>query len=57
MGKLVETLTKQLEQKGTEINHYREQHNLTIKGEENKEPTKQEKDTAKAGGVLVAKES
>jgi len=57
MDKLVETLTKQLETKGVEINKYREEHNLTIKGEESKDQTKQGKDTAKAGGVLVAKES
>ncbi|XP_045210075.1 prefoldin subunit 2-like [Mercenaria mercenaria] len=57
MGKLVETLSRQLEQKGKEINQYRETHNLKIKGEENKDVEKQDKDTAKAGGVLVAKDS
>ena len=57
MGKLVETLTRQLEAKGQEINQYRETHNLKIKGEENKDVEKQEKDTAKSGGVLVAKDS
>ncbi|KAL4229502.1 Prefoldin subunit 2 [Mactra antiquata] len=57
MGKLVESLTKQLEQKGVEINQYREQHNLKIKGEDSKEPEKQDKDSAKSGGVLVAKDS
>lgn len=57
MGKLVDTLSKQLETKGQEINKYRETHNLKIKGEESKEPEKQEKDSAKAGGVLVAKNS
>ncbi|XP_060594563.1 prefoldin subunit 2-like [Ruditapes philippinarum] len=57
MGKLVETLSRQLEAKGQEINLYRETHNLKIKGEENKDVEKQEKDTAKAGGVLVAKDS
>lgn len=57
MGKLVETLTRQLEQKGQEINQYRETHNLKIKGEENKDVEKQDKDQAKAGGVLVAKDS
>ena len=57
MTKIVETLQKQLETKGTEINTYRETHNLKIKGEENKEPEKQDKDSAKAGGVLVAKDT
>lgn len=57
MGKLVETLSKQLEQKGQEINKYRETHNLKIKGEDSKEPEKQDSDSAKAGGVLVAKNS
>lgn len=57
MGKLVETLSKQLEQKGQEINKYRETHNLKIKGEDSKEPEKQDSDSTKAGGVLVAKNS
>ena len=56
MTKIVETLQKQLESKGTEINQYRETHNLKIKGEENKEVEKQDKDSAKSGGVLVAKD-
>ncbi|KAH3700200.1 prefoldin subunit 2-like [Dreissena polymorpha] len=59
MGKVVENLNKSLEQKGLEINKYRETHNLKIKGEESKEPEKQGhgQDTSKAGGVLVAKNS
>ena len=57
MGKLVEQLSKSLEQKGQEINKYRETHNLKIKGEDSKEPEKQDSDSAKAGGVLVAKNS
>lgn len=56
MNKLVETLTKQLETKGNEINKYRERHNLKIKGEESKDMEKSSKDV-KTGGVLVAKES
>ncbi|XP_048778205.2 prefoldin subunit 2-like [Ostrea edulis] len=56
MGKLVETLTKQLESKGSEINKYREKHNLKIKGEESKDMEKSNKDM-KTAGVLVAKES
>lgn len=56
MSKLVETLTKQLEVKGNEINKYREKYNLKIKGEESKEMEKSSKDV-KTGGVLVAKES
>ncbi|OWF42310.1 prefoldin subunit 2-like [Mizuhopecten yessoensis] len=56
MGKIVETLTEKLESKGTEINKYREQHNLKIKGEESKEIEKPDQEV-KSGGVLVAKES
>ncbi|XP_033758623.1 prefoldin subunit 2-like [Pecten maximus] len=56
MGKITETLTVKLEEKGTEINKYREQHNLKIKGEESKEPEKQDQEV-KSGGVLVAKDS
>lgn len=56
MSKLVETLSKQLETKGNEINKYRERHNLKIKGEESKDMEKSSKDV-KTGGVLVAKES
>ena len=54
MSKLVETLTKQLEVKGNEINKYREKYNLKIKGEESKEMEKSSKDV-KTGGVLVVK--
>lgn len=56
MGKIVDTLTEKLEQKGVEINKYREQHNVKIKGEESKEPEKQDQEV-KSGGVLVAKDS
>ncbi|XP_014782526.1 prefoldin subunit 2 [Octopus bimaculoides] len=53
MSKLIETLNKQLESKGTEINKYRETHNLKIRGEESSEVEKQE---TKPGtqGVLVS---
>ncbi|XP_062595383.1 prefoldin subunit 2-like [Saccostrea cucullata] len=56
MGKLVESLSKQLETKGSEINKFRTKYNLKIKGEESKEMEKSSKDV-KTGGVLVAKES
>ena len=55
MTKIKDSLTKQLEIKGQEINKYRELHNLKIKGEENKDMEKSDKDV-KAGGVLVAKD-
>ncbi|CAI9737358.1 prefoldin subunit 2-like [Octopus vulgaris] len=53
MSKLIETLNKQLESKGIEINKYRETHNLKIRGEESSEVEKQE---TKPGtqGVLVS---
>ncbi|KAL3886766.1 hypothetical protein ACJMK2_026739 [Sinanodonta woodiana] len=58
MFHMVKTLAKQLENKGVEINTYREQHNLKIKGEESSQPVeKKEQDSSKAGGVLVAKDS
>ncbi|KAL5020063.1 hypothetical protein ScPMuIL_002955 [Solemya velum] len=59
MAKIVDTLKKQLETKGVEINKYREQYNLKIRGEENKDPEKQDKDATKTltTGVLVAKDS
>jgi prefoldin subunit 2 len=51
----VETLTKQMETKGTEINEYRERHNIRIRGEdENHDPSTPDK-TSKSSGVLVAK--
>ena len=56
LNKMVETLTKQLETKGIEINKYREEYNLQIKGEDSRNQEKQEKDV-KTGGVLVAKET
>ncbi|XP_069115410.1 prefoldin subunit 2-like [Argopecten irradians] len=56
MGKIIETLNVKLEEKGKEINKYREQHNLKIKGEESKENDKQDQEV-KSGGVLVAKDS
>lgn len=56
LNKLVETLTKQLETKGIEINKYREEYNLQIKGEDSRNQEKQEKDV-KTGGVLVSKET
>ncbi|XP_071174018.1 prefoldin subunit 2-like [Mytilus galloprovincialis] len=54
LNKMVETLTKQLETKGIEINKYREEYNLQIKGEDSRGQDKQEKDVKTTGGVLVA---
>ncbi|XP_050416818.1 prefoldin subunit 2 [Patella vulgata] len=59
MSKLVETLSKQMETKGSEINKFREQHNLKIRGEDSKEIEGKDQDASKSGasGVLVAKDS
>ena len=53
MAKLIETLTKQLETKGIEINKYRETHNLKIREDSTSEPEKQESKTG-TQGVLVS---
>jgi len=57
MGKIVDSLTKQLESKGIEINKYRDQYNLKIKGEESKDHSDSQEKEVKSGGVLVAKDS
>ena len=58
IGKLVDTLTQQLENKGKEINEYREKHNIRVRGEEDKQDDKEkEKKPASSQGVLVAKDS
>nr|KAG5700419.1 hypothetical protein BaRGS_010332 [Batillaria attramentaria] len=58
MANFVENMTKQLETKGKEINTYREEHNIRIRGEEeNSREEKPEKDTKSGGGVLVANNS
>ncbi|KAK6173079.1 hypothetical protein SNE40_016608 [Patella caerulea] len=59
MSKLVETLSKQMETKGSEINKFREEHNLKIRGEDSKDIEGKDQDAAKSGasGVLVSKDS
>ena len=55
MAKLIESLEKQLTEKGEEINGYMEKHNIQLKDQPGaaKKDDKGESD-AKAGGVLVA---
>ena len=52
MSKLIESFKKKLEEKGVEINKYRELHNLKIRSEESREATDEQKES-KPGGVLV----
>ena len=54
LGKVLDALTSQLETKGRDLNAYREQHNIRVRGEEDG-PSK-EKDSSKSStqGVLVA---
>merc|ERR1719211_325040 len=56
MGKLIESLEKQLTEKGEEINGYMEKHNIQLKDQQGpKKEEKAEGGDAKSGGVLVAK--
>lgn len=58
MAKFVENMTKQLEAKGKEINAYREEHNIRIRGEDDKqEKSEGDTKTGGGGGVLVANSS
>ena len=56
MGKLVQSLEKQLTEKGEEINAYMEKHNIQLKDQQGgkKEEGKGDDKGAKSGGVLVA---
>lgn len=56
MGKLIESLDKQLTEKGEEINAYMEKHNIQLRDQQGgkKEEGKGEEKDAKSGGVLVA---
>merc|ERR1712241_297635 len=56
MGKLIESLEKQLSDKGAEINGYMEKHNIQLKDQQGgpKKEEKAEGGDAKSGGVLVA---
>ena len=56
MGKLIQSLEKQLTEKGEEINAYMEKHNIQVKDQQGakKEEGKGADKEAKSGGVLVA---
>ena len=58
IGKLVDTLSVQLENKGKELNSYREKHGIRIRGEDDSQEEKSS-DAPKSGtsGVLVAKDN
>jgi len=55
--RLIGTLQKQLEAKGTELNEYREKHNIRVRGEDEKPgetaDTKSKEKPASSQGVLV----
>ncbi|XP_054760558.2 prefoldin subunit 2-like [Lytechinus pictus] len=55
---LTKTLTKQMENKGREINEYREKHNLKVRGEQPPDQAPTEKsDSSGSAGVLVSKDT
>merc|ERR1719516_778883 len=54
MIKLIQSLEKQLVEKGEEIAGYMEKHNIQVKGSETANTKKDEKEESKSGGVLVA---
>ncbi|XP_041469957.1 uncharacterized protein LOC121419571 [Lytechinus variegatus] len=55
---LTKTLTKQMENKGREINEYREKHNLKVRGEQPPDQAPMEKsDSSGSAGVLVSKDT
>ena len=55
MGKLIETLEKQLQEKGEEINGYMEKHNIQVRGNtDKKEEVGKDAGEVKTGGVLVS---
>ena len=58
MNQFVENMKKQLEAKGKEINTYREEHNIKIRGEDDNKQQAPEADAKSgSGGVLVANTS
>jgi len=58
IGNVVKSLAGLLENKGKEINEYREKHNIRVRGEdENDKPKDKENKSAASTGVLVAKDS
>ena len=55
MSKLIDTLDKQLTEKGEEINGYMEKHNIQIKDQPGSTKKEEKVDSdAKSGGVLVS---
>ena len=54
LGKVVETLTKQIETKGKEMNEYREKHGIRVRGEEEKSVESKKEAPSSSQGVLVA---
>ena len=55
MSKLIDTLDKQLTEKGEEINGYMEKHNIQIKDQPGSAKKEEKVDSdAKSGGVLVS---
>ncbi|KAL8593994.1 hypothetical protein ACOMHN_028980 [Nucella lapillus] len=57
MTQFVENMSKQLEAKGREINVYREENNIRIRGEEDTKPEASVSDSKSGGGVSVANNS
>ena len=53
----METLTKQLETKGKELNEYREKYGIKVRGEDKEEEHKKGDSKSSSQGVLVAKDS
>ena len=55
MSKLIESLDKQLTEKGEEINGYMEKHNIQIKDQPGAaKKTEKNENESKSGGVLVS---
>ena len=57
LAKLIETLEKQLREKGEEVNGHMEKHNIQVKGGPKKEDVKEQEHSVgdkKAGGILVS---
>ena len=54
LSKLIETLNKQVEAKGKEINEYREKYGIRVRGEQAPEQAAEDKKSSSTQGVLVA---
>ena len=53
MGTLITTLEKQIEDKGKELQDYREKHNIRLQSEAPAEKTAEKQGESKTSGVLV----